>query len=635
MTAFARRFPELESVARHRCLGIALSMLGIFLWGSASSQAASPVGEMEKIFLDACAELDNDHWACRRFEDSNCNGAATWNANAKYCASRFQKASYSQMYALMHKHCLAPQASPGVCNWAAGGKGWASKPYLTVSSQCDSFDKLTLRKMEKPAIFNVSHQTGRWQPSRLSAPNKPLVEAADGSISVGVRNREGFAVQVEQTNPLLYTSNAKSIADSDIASLASLKSLVAGAGSLIGKVLIPPRNTAQLQSFPLVPGTWSGGSAAGCRYQPDVNAATSAQNDVLDDAKTLRKKLLNVYDVVLDVQRFVRDTEQGRNGKSYDLGGSSRSTMASQAEINTLLDQLQSAVNDLEANHNVSELIAKIKADSDCSGRGLETDLKMGRKTVLDFANAVLGKRAVAIAALDTVDNFENRLVEATFSNLNRPLTPCDAGNTMLLPDAIDSPGWLKERKIAVSVKKDAALAKSVSSSKPTSLDSSATIQQKFWEYTDFAVAITKTDIDSPKFRALGDGGDPEMFQIASAGSDSLDGNLALLMDWRAFGQLCESRCSAQQYRIANLFGLQVGPTLVDGDVGLLAGISVGTKNVRLGYGWAWQSASRLDGQFIGDAVSGMDAIRTKNKRVEGEYISLSVSFGALSLFTK
>lgn len=341
------------------------------------------------------------------------------------------------------------------------------------------------------------------------------------------------------------------------------------------------------------------------------------------------------------------DAALTRQSRIVETLGARKKLLASiDADTTSVDEQLKKEVGDLD---DLIEEIEPTRQDLiEKHNKEASAHLRQAR-TVVEIANAlagfvedidkILGQREAVRKGVSDLAGFERRLRDAQLAAeascvvngvLRRCISSTGVGRYLVLdaPPPVLRFGKIQTQEVAVKV--DSPYSKAVSATRPAELEVSYDLRRLHDSLWGVGGAFVYSPLDRPTFGALTSESDPEQQVIGISDDGERTGLLALLFEYR-WGQ----RVWPDSKALRGL-GLELGAGIDSEDPAVLVGLSYRpARHVRLGAGLVYQKISVLaDDLAVGMTIPSEDDIRTKDDFSGKGYLSLTISFDSLSLFS-
>ncbi|HSG39548.1 MAG TPA: hypothetical protein VLE27_07900, partial [Thermoanaerobaculia bacterium] len=259
-------------------------------------------------------------------------------------------------------------------------------------------------------------------------------------------------------------------------------------------------------------------------------------------------------------------------------------------------------------------------------------------KTLIAGVDPLLQKEADARKAGAQLALFEERLRDFTIG----ALAPCtDDANAkcvsaaevtrrMVLESETKPIRFDKIQNHSIKLKNNAPLATTVVASRPAEVEAGYSLDSVFRDLWGIGASVVYTPLQAPTFSAVSNMATPPQMVIDETGQETRAGQIALLMHYRLGKRLCP-QCGG----LVKAFGVEFGSGIETSKPAFFGGLSFQLgKYVRLGAGVTTQQIKELRNQELGDIVAAAADVKTRDTFKEDYYISLSIAFESLRLFT-
>lgn len=287
-------------------------------------------------------------------------------------------------------------------------------------------------------------------------------------------------------------------------------------------------------------------------------------------------------------------------------------------ELTTAEEELTVAKEDLEARRQqLSSLMA--------TGALLATT-----DSALAEAEELLTKTGALVNNVHQIVEFNTRVNEHALRGApGSPVSSRDVATFIIVPKVPDSVAWDETEAHPFKVLKTSPFADQVKTARAASIETNYKLIPASSRGWDVGVSIVRTRVADPTFAAIAPEGETAK-KITVKKETTRSGELAMFLHLGA-GLVFPS--VPRYFRTA---GLEIGTAVSTDSPAFFAGLSVPLgRYLRIGWGYTVQRVTQLNGQKVGMEVADDDAIKTRKGFEGGHYVSLSISVGAVKLFTK
>jgi hypothetical protein len=543
-------------------------------------------------------------------------------------------------------------------------------------------------------LLTLTHTTGRWTPD--ARIEKRVDKDVNGAPTVFVTRKDHLIVSVDRTNALLFSVVEEAATKENIAQLADLQALASSIGGVLAmrvaaiagqggndlkSVLKPlddisgPASTllclvdrsaeenrriiAFLQAVEMGSNGSYGLTVPSCNGTPfDVASVTTIVPTVENNRGGL------ACDAATKLAAVFSNTDPAKYTAleadfvaATDLAACSWLTVAPAGGrtpraliLNDLNDLRDRASDFANAPDEAAAAVAKKAFLREQSGRAAQAaTLSTGASQIADLRKNVpdlLGKVPELIKAIGDVKTFQQRLIRNSLPNAaaDNSIATGEVVTFLVVPGTPDRVTWDEVQTRPFKVAKSSPYADKISLSRPSELSSKYKLTTSSSRNWDIGISLVTTDVVDPKFGAVtkpvattgfAQDDEPEEpappKQIAQVGESTRAGELAMFVHLGIVGML-----NPDASPLTRRIGVEIGAALSTDKPALFAGVSLPlTRYFRLGGGYTVQRVTALDGQSIGQDVTADTDIKTRQNFDDGYYVSLSISLGSISFFTK
>jgi len=489
-----------------------------------------------------------------------------------------------------------------------------------------------------PAVIAFNHDTQVWRAVygltddqiKFDKDGIPMVLASSGRVVIPV---------VESTNPLLYKAVAGAVTETDPDVLKKLQTVLDKIAS-------------------------AGGGLVALAEGPVPKNVRNAAAFLKDPVKCVADQWRKAGDFTAQVE--------GHHAGDYQLFSSSCTATAAQIEenLNTLADFNPAACATEGAALSAAlgltdpvEILKQAKAPQ-CTALAGEVaqvqlfakdikaaagdqvkikqakDVEVGNvsdlKEFTDFAESAAqvvsaDNRTKLEDVIGKIETFEEKLLLAFATQKPKAKVDVkDVADFFIVPRGSIIVSADKDRSRTLTVTKANPFDKPIAK-RPDSVSSSYSAESLYLSLIDITAAMTFTGLSDPQFGTVtekaGTTEHPDATKqvIAKKDEKKRSGKVAAFVEFPIF-----TNGGVPVRRIVGAIGVGTDSSIT----ALFAGISFrATSALHIGGGMTWQSVKTLDGQKLGDTVTADTDIKRKDKRDHSWYLSLSFSFGSVSLF--